>query len=165
MASLSPNKASSGGSTPLIRWFGVFDLEAAFCLSRKLGGEDFWEREMFSIFLKRGNYGCFVACSKSSQALLGFLAFEQRPSDKRIHRLLMENGYEDIAPMLLRALQKFGSTKRQKSKPLSTVVRESELGVQLFFQGLEFRCEKTQENWFDCPPETGYLFVQRSMQG
>lgn len=155
-----------------IRWMGRLDIKDAFRLSRQYGGEDFWEVEDFLVVLNHATCGCLLALETQSNALVGFLAFDNRPKDKRIlHLVTTGTNEQQVKPkgvltrLLLSSLAKLGSTKRIKNKPLSIVIREYDLEKQLLFKDLGFRYEKVNLSFFDCPPESGYLFVMRSRNG
>lgn len=157
------NNKTSDDIAVTLRWAGPEQLGDVVKLE-KLGSEDLWPAGMLLEYLeqKEGSRRCFIAWLAGLRPV-GLLCLKARETDNAVVKLVVAPSCrrKGIGSMMLSALETKLRKRPELFRPqVSTVVREYDLGAQLFLKANGYRWQRTLSPWFDCPPEDGYFFTR-----
>lgn len=142
------------------------DIASLLFLEKRSSSEDMWSPEEFDQVFQDKKIRIVIVETFTTDkdnvripSPAAYLAFEARKKEVIIWSItvvpyLRRRG---IARGLLGWLKEV-SAAHLRSERLSCVLRESDLDAQLFFKGVDFRCNKTVSQAYECPPEDGLLF-------
>lgn len=134
------------------------DLPAVLRIERASETEDVWTSNDFVRHLGKRTLGAVVAVDDAGD-VLGYLAFHVQAKVTKIANVTVAKDHrrKGVGSTLVLRL---AHVKGRRSRPrLTATVRESNLGAQLFFRALSFRCDGIVPNAYDSPKEPGYLFI------
>ncbi len=120
--------------------------------------EDYWSADRFYTYLGKQKRGVLVAVT-SDDRVLGYIAFSTRPRDNLIEALLVspKARHRGVGKALLsRVCRLKGSRGRDY---VTVMAREHNLETQLFLKACGFRCTDICEEFFNTPPDSGYVFL------
>lgn len=160
--------AASPSSSPLIpttapelfvvRQARPEDLPALLWLDRHSGGEDLWEEADFNEVYSTHVDGR-VLVGEHHDRLVCYAAFalvnEAEGGQVCIFKLVVHKDYRrrGIGRSLLQALHILAP-----EGIVLVVARESDLEAQLFLKACGCECIRTTDEYYDTPPENGYIF-------
>lgn len=156
---LKPLSQTSPGEQ--IRWLIRRDMDEVLAIENACFSIP-WSEEDFLCSLRERN--CIGTVFEYHQRILGFMIYELYKS--RLH-------IANMAVMPGRHRQKIGSKmvqrlvdklSQQRRRSITTNVRETNVGAQLFFQQCGFRCVETIKNAFDDGIEDAYVMRYRVEQ-
>ncbi len=141
-----------------IRWLIRRDMDEVLAIEKGCFAYP-WTEEEFLCCLRNRN--CIGSVFEYHHMILGFMIYELHKS--RLH-------IANMAIMPSRHRKKIGSKmvqrlvdklRQQRRRLITTHVRESNLGAQLFFQQCGFRCVETIKNAYDDCNEDALVFRYR----
>lgn len=146
---------------PIARIATLKDLDKLIYLENLSGAEDIWNKSDFESIFK--NAKIKIVLLEQNEMPTSYIAMEVKKKDIIIWSLCVHpdkrrrrHGSTILTWLKKTNKESFGDLK------ITSVVRESDLGAQLFFRSNMFRCVEVIDDAWECPPEPGFLFQYKT---
>ena len=148
-----------------IRWMVKHDNHEVLEIERACFGDFAWSQQDFTDTLRNRNTIAMVAVCEKSDAVLGYMIYALHKGKLELLNLAVDPAHfrQGIGRALIAKLT--GKLTANRRTRVSTVVRESNLGAQLFLKAVGFRAQvPILKEHYDDTKDDAYRFVYRHGQ-